>query len=202
MNCSYYQNDSLNTLPEAEIKQHLKVCPSCAERVSYENSIMHEAKTLNPIQPDTDLWGKIEARLESKAKPKNIFTLFGKHRIVFAAAAALFILASLSTFYFLTPVNTSGILSQGAMLKVDISERNYLEAIEELEEEAQPILATLDTDLMLLYRDKLETIQTQIDRCREAINKNPGNAHIRRYMLAALQDKKETLKEIINYSGI
>ena len=55
----------------------------------------------------------------------------------------------------------------------------------------------MNVELMLLYRDRLETIDDQIEQCREALSENPANAHIRRYMLAALQDKKETLKELL-----
>lgn len=202
MSCIYFQHDSLHTLSETEIKDHIKSCSLCADRVSFENKILQEAHDLTPINVDKDLWSKIEINLKDKTNSKNIFILFWKHKIVFTAAASLFILASLFTFYFFTPVNSTGVLSHAAILKVEFSEQNYLQAIEDLEEEAQPILANLEFDLMLLYHDKLETIQTQINLCREAINKNPGNAHIRRYMLAALQDKKETLNEIINYSEI
>jgi hypothetical protein len=54
---------------------------------------------------------------------------------------------------------------------------------------------------MLLYRDRLETIDAQIARCQEALAENPSNAHIRRYLLAALQDKKETLRELAQLAG-
>ena len=81
---------------------------------------------------------------------------------------------------------------------MEYTEQNYIDAIEQLEKEATPKMAGLDLDLMLLYRDKLETIDQQIEHCRVAIKNNPGNAHIRRYMLAALQDKEETLQEILS----
>ena len=54
-----------------------------------------------------------------------------------------------------------------------------------------------DTDIYLLYRDKLEVIDSQLALYREGLKESPGNAHIRRYYLAALQDKKNTLKEIL-----
>ena len=59
-------------------------------------------------------------------------------------------------------------------------------------------MARMDPSLMLLYRDKLETIETQIAYCKEALIDNPANAHIRRYLLIALQDKKKALQEIIS----
>jgi len=203
MCCIYYQNDSLHTLSETEIIEHIKICSACAERISFENEIEKQANYLKPFKPDDGLWGKIEIALEEKtsSKNKNIFQLIMANKNWLSAAAVFFLLVS-STLYFLTIPDDSNILSYGALLRVEYTENNYMEAIEELEEKAQPVMAGMDTDLMFLYRDKLETIQTQINKCREAIDKNPGNAHIRRYMLAALRDKKETLNEILNFQGI
>jgi predicted metal-dependent hydrolase len=56
----------------------------------------------------------------------------------------------------------------------------------------------LDLELEFLYRERLEVIDAQIAKCREAVAANPANAHIRRYLMAALQDKKETLAEVLN----
>ena len=199
MNCIYYQNDSLNTLSEKERDEHLKICPLCLERAEFENEIMQEAGQLQPLKPDLDLWGKIESTLigESEKEKKNIYRIILGHKMWLSAAAVFIAIVTLSTFYFFSS-GSDKILSRGALVKVEFTEQNYMEAIEELEDEASPKMAKMDIDLMLLYRDKLETIETQISRCREAIKNNPGNSHIRRYMLAALQDKKETLKEIIN----
>jgi len=59
-------------------------------------------------------------------------------------------------------------------------------------------MAGLDLELDSLYRDRLGTIDAQIARCREALKSNPANAHIRRYLMAALRDKRETLTEVLN----
>ena len=92
-------------------------------------------------------------------------------------------------------------LAGAALVQVEQKEKEYSAAIAELEAVALPQMAKLDTDLMLLYRDRLETIEAQIERCKEALATNPANAHIRRYLLAALQDKKETLKELVDLGG-
>jgi hypothetical protein len=94
---------------------------------------------------------------------------------------------------------SSGLLARQAMAKVEKIEREHMQAIEELEKKALPKMASLDLEMMLLYRDKLETIDAQIERCKEALASNPANAHIRRYLLAALQDKKGTLAELLSY---
>lgn len=63
----------------------------------------------------------------------------------------------------------------------------------------KPQYKQMDMELHLLYRDRLETIDRQITLCKNAIDLNPANAHIRKYMMMALKDKKETLKEIAEY---
>jgi hypothetical protein len=92
-------------------------------------------------------------------------------------------------------------LEGAALEKVEQKEREYAAAIAELERVTSSQMAKLDLELMLLYRDRLETIDAQIARCREALATNPGNAHIRRYLLAALQDKTETLRELAKLTG-
>jgi hypothetical protein len=89
------------------------------------------------------------------------------------------------------------LLAGKALKQVEAKEREYEEAIAEMERLAEPQLAKLDADLMMLYRDRLATIDAQIVRCKEAAARNPANAHIRRYLLAALQDKQETLQELV-----
>jgi len=166
-----------------------------------DDPIFEEAKELKPIKPDISLWGKIEDSLikESEAKQTNIFKLTFNHKTWLSAAAVLIISISLVSIYFYTSPNLDEkVLSASTILKVELTEKSYVQAIELLENQAENQMANIDTELMLLYRDKLTTIETQINQCREAIVKNPGNAHIRKYMLAALQDKKNTLNEIIN----
>ena len=80
--------------------------------------------------------------------------------------------------------------------KLDEQEEDYLKSIEELEAATQEKMAQMDIGLMLLYRDKLEMIDAQIAECKEALAENPANAHIHKYLFAALKEKKETLKEI------
>lgn len=69
-------------------------------------------------------------------------------------------------------------------------------AIEALEAGAAARLSGWDQQARLLYRDKLETLDRQIERCRAALEANPANARIQRFLLAALQEKKETLAVI------
>lgn len=199
MSCTYYQNDSLDSLSEIQQQKHLMTCPLCAERAEFEDQILKEAGQLSPFKPDSDQWEKIETQMNSEpiGRKSIIFSIILKHKTGLSVVAGFIVLLSMSAFYFFG-TGSDKILSNAALVKVEITEQNYLDAIDDLEIQASDKMASMDTDLMLLYRDKLETIDRQINHCREAIQTNPGNAHIRRYMLAALQDKKETLKEILD----
>jgi len=84
---------------------------------------------------------------------------------------------------------------------VERAERSYSRAIDELEALARPRLAALDPDRMFLYRDRLGIIDEQIEQCRAELAGNPANAHVRRYLLAALQDKKKTLEALLPEYG-
>jgi len=199
MSCTYYINDNLDTLPEHEQADHLESCTLCRQRREYEDEIMLEAGRLQPLQAETALWEKIESSIQEENTRKRIHILrIGKWHKTWLSAAAVIIAVFTFTVFYIFSGGSDKILSDGALLRVEYTEQNYIAAIDQLEKKATPKMASLDLDLMLLYRDKLETIDQQIDQCREAIKNNPGNAHIRRYMLAALQDKKETLREILS----
>ncbi len=148
------------------------------------------------------LWERIEAMLReeetaARSRPARLL----KKWFILVPALAL-VLAGIFLAFFLglrqrgTP---SGILAGEALQKIELKEREYVQAIDELEKRARPKMAAMDLEMVSLYRDKLETIDAQIRRCLEALASNPANAHIRRYMLAALQDKRQALADLLAY---
>jgi hypothetical protein len=185
--------------------------------------LRRETGSLRDRVDDAGLWDRIEAGLLAKGvgkgeaaepievrdrKPGFLSRLLklvpGPGHPAFArtagvAALALVAVGLASWFLFIRPPSetASGLMADAALARVETEEREYTAAIRDLEAKAEPKLAEMDFSLMALYRDRLETIDSQIERCREAIDQNPWNAHIRKYMLAALQDKKETLGRIL-----
>jgi hypothetical protein len=205
MSCREVERYEKGELSEAEYERHAASCPSCREALRRDAEIMEGAKELRrPVQAP-GLWRRIEKALEEEAAKEKVRTpLLVRFRRL-APAAALIMAAVSLVFYFglrkRTPALPSGILSGSALARVEETEKQYVKAIEALEKQAQPQMAGLDLELILLYRDRLETIDSQIRRCREALESNPANAHIRRYLMAALHDKKETLAEISKLGG-
>lgn len=206
MSCHKIKKYEIGKISEKEFQQHLKTCAFCLEQVKQDTRLLSLAKSLKKPIEAPSLWNRIEEDLRNEqntgARSEGKQSRWSLLRLLPAAAAALLIMSV--GFYFLLKPETgkSGILTESRLAKVEKKEREYMEAIEELEERTLPKMADLNLELMLLYRDRLETIDEQIERCREALSENPGNAHIRRYMLAALQDKTNTLMELLESEPI
>ncbi len=137
---------------------------------------------------------------EMDRENRSLVRLFRRHSSsIYKAAAVLAIGIGIGS-YIAAPTTTTQLrlFSQSTLEQVEETERQYIAAIAALEGTAAARMARMDLSLMLLYRDKLETIDAQIAYCKEALHNNPANAHIRRYLLIALQDKKKALQEIID----
>lgn len=206
MSCKILKKYGLGKFSEERFREHLKTCASCQERVKQDARLMSLAKSLKKPVESPHLWDRIEESLREEQR-QDIRS--SRKRIHWSlvrtlpVAAVILLVISVGSYFLLKPeAGKSGILSESALAKVEKKEREYIEAIGELEERVHPSMADMDLELMLLYRDRLETIDDQIEQCREALAKNPANAHIRRYMLAALRDKKETLKELLDPNSI
>jgi hypothetical protein len=183
------------------------------EQEALEARLQAEIDSLKTPISAPHLWKRIEAMLRkeetaARSRPEartaaystRPARLLRKWFILVPASALVLIGILLALFLGLGQRGTpSGILAGDALQKIELKEREYVQAVDELEKKARPKMAAMDLEMVSLYRDKLETIDAQIRRCREALASNPANAHIRRYMLAALQDKRQTLAELLAY---
>ena len=147
------------------------------------------------------LWRRIEDRLHAEQqKTKGIRF---NYSTIFRIAAVLIVAVGITLFFIDKKENVrTKLLADSALERVEEKEQQYEAAIARLEKLAVPQMAQFNLDMMFLYKEKLATIDEQIVHCKEALKDNPANAHIRRYLLAALVDKKETLKEIVNLNKI
>jgi len=201
MNCDQYRTYELGELDEEIFQSHAQTCESCREHLRQDAELMDLARSLKQPVDAPFLWNRIEEtlRAEMQRDQRRGIRLIRQHRTaLYRIAAVLVASAGLGSYaYFGPEPEPPRLFSSAALERVEEKERKYIEAIEELEQAASAQLAQMDLDLMLLYRDKLETIDAQIARCREALQNNPANTHIRRYLLLALQDKKDTLQEVV-----
>jgi len=220
MKCRKFDAYETGRMTAMAFAEHRRSCPGCAaasaldERLDAELANLREPKSGGPA-----LWNRISSALELEAEkaarglPAVTPAVFETERghglraafrnlrrpsfLVPAGVAAfcLFVVAAVLIVNAAAP--RSGILAARALSKVESTEKEYLAAIAELEKTARAKLEAMDLQMVSLYRDKLAAIDAQIEKCREALASNPANAHIRRYLLAALQDKRQTLADVL-----
>jgi len=205
MRCEFYEKYELGEIGESEFNAHSPNCPECRKLLAQDTQLLALAKNFEQPIASPLLWAKIEnsLRAEQQRNRRNWrFNWPEQKWTLWRIAAVLLLGIGLGSYLIFKPEpGESRLLAGAALEQVEKRERAYAEAITELERTALPQMAKLDVELMLLYRDRLETIEAQIARCKEALAENPSNAHIRRYLLAALQDKKETLRELLQLAG-
>jgi hypothetical protein len=161
---------------------------------------MERSKKLNQNLTVPDLWPSIQKEIEKEEIPQPVFRF--RKKLILAAAAMIMITAAVWVVNLVQrDVGEGRILSSRALEKVREAEKAYIAAINELEESAYQRIETTREPLAQLYRNKLSLIDQQIRNCEEALQNNPANSHIRRYLLAALQDKQKTLKDILQASS-
>jgi len=201
MICDRYEQYALGKMEEKAFLLHMETCKSCREWVEKDDRLMILARSLKQSIEVPHLWRRIEQSLmEDGSGVKGLKTIHFHHRAyrILRMAAVLVIVVLLGiSLWSKFGMGESKLLAGSVLRRVEKQEKAYMDAIAELEQKAAPHLAQLDVHLLMLYRERLEVIDAQIVHCQEALSTNPANGHIRRYMLAALQDKKETLKEIL-----
>ncbi len=210
MSCDKFDRHDEGAMTAEEFARHVRDCLECREQAALDARLDREIAALKKPVGAERLWERIEASLAHEkeitaardGKPVSgglrlIAFLSRRWAILAPAVAALVAVTVIGIHMFREPHVPSGILAREALARVEIKEKEYLGAIGLLERQARPKIAAMDLQEISLYRDKLATIDAQIDKCREALNSNPANAHIRRYLLAALQDKRETLADVL-----
>lgn len=211
MKCGEYQAYEAGRLTPQEIAEHARECADCAGLAALDARLDNELAALREARPAPGLWDRIEtalgrekasgtapARRSPPRDRRSIAAFFGRPPILAAAGAAALLIIALGAVVLLDKAPApSGILARRALADVELKEREHLAAIAALEKQAGPKIEAMDLQMASLYRDKLAAINAQIERCREALASNPGNAHIRRYLLAALQDKGQTLSDVL-----
>lgn len=201
--CNQFEKYELGKISENIFQKHLKTCPECQQLMAEDAELMALAQELDQPVVAPKLWERIEADLIAEKAISGIKTSKSPRtqRWYILRIAAVFLLifgaGYLSRYFYAS--KEPKLLSDATIEKIESREREYIQAIAELEDQAVSKMSQMDLDLMLLYRDRLETIDIQISRCKEELAHNPANAHIRRYLLAALQDKKATLMEILKF---
>ena len=211
MSCNIYKKFTNGQLTEEEFFAHAHTCPECKQAWEFEQQLAAQIKEFRTSQPSPSLWQDIRARLLAEkrkrfspagSKFQQFFRTFSARPAwQFAAAGAMLIIIIIGILNY-APRSSEHFISNRTLARVEQKEREYEQAIAELEKEAMPELNLADTELLLLYRDKIETINSQIQRCKEALAQYPHSVSIRKYLLAAYKEKKETLQEVLVFTQL
>ncbi len=201
MSCDWFEKYDLGKMTEDTFRSHAKECQVCQEKVRQDEELLLLSRSLKKRVDAPFLWTRIEQGLreeQQKSKQTGWRGFFWHSWMKIPASALLFVVICVGLFLWLRPgLHDSTLLADSALRRIEKREQRYERSIGKLQERVLPQLADLGIELMLLYRDRIETIDEQILACKEALRENPGNTHIRKYMLAAFQNKKETLREIM-----
>ncbi len=217
MSCKQLERYDRGETNEAEFARHAAACSICQQALELDEQVMSLAKSFRQPVEAPRLWGRIEEDLRKEMAEKQppapepqikkktrVERPSLRWRLLRLAPAAAVLLAVVGIGLYLglkSSAPPSGLLARKALARVEQKEHEYMKAIEDLEKQVLPHMADLNLDLVFLYRTRLETIDAQIEQCREALALNPANAHIRQYLMAALRDKKETLAEVLSLEG-
>jgi len=201
MSCDWFVKYDLGKMTEDSFQSHAKECPACQDKVSQDEKLLQLSRTLKKRVDAPFLWTRIEQDLreaQQKSKLAGWKGFFWHSWMKIPVSALIIVAICAGLFLWLRPgLNDSTLLADSALRRIEKREQRYERSIERLQKRILPQLPELGLELMLLYRDRMETIDEQILACKDALGENPGNTHIRKYMLAAFQDKKETLREIM-----
>ena len=188
----------------------------------WDDEISRQAKQLKRFRPPDELWDKIESKLALEKNKSSVAekisiewsqkvsrfmsrlltnSVFGNRVRVGLAAAAICLLAVLSTLYiYQRPINISGekIEENLALLDQDIArtEQQYQKIIKQLSKLAAQNESNVEPHLLALYQEKISLLDESIQECRKALEENHQNPGVQFALLESYHQKVETLKMI------
>jgi hypothetical protein len=201
------------TLAEwAALEAHAASCADCADELRSWKSLSVAAQEMREYTESPALWPRIERALAEEAtrntrRARRWSWLSFWRNIPLAwqaAAAGAFVLVftvSAGWFYLhpakFAPAADQSLLKSAALAEVERTESAYVQAIDKLAADAKPQLDNPATPLLANYREKLLVLDSAIGELRAQAEQNPGNAHLRRELLAMYQEKQSTLQGIL-----
>jgi hypothetical protein len=201
------------TLAEwAALESHAASCTDCADELRSWKSLSVAALEMREYTESPALWPRIEhalaekaARNTRRARRWSWLSFWRDIPLAWQAAAAgafvLILTVSAGWFYLhpakFAPAADQSLLKSAALAEVERTESAYVQAIDKLAADAKPQLDNPATPLLANYREKLLILDSGIGELRAQAEQNPGNAHLRRELLAMYQEKQSTLQEIL-----
>jgi hypothetical protein len=192
-------------------REHAETCPSCREQLQLWDEMSVAARQIHKSWESPGLWPRIRQDLTVESRKRHAAYLerfFQGLAIGWRPVAAIAAVAALSlvvVWVLLTGTQVpvalkkapERFLTERALAEVEHNEAVYIESIEKLSRLLEPRLEQADSPLMLSYREKLLLIDEAIRDCKENIERNRFNAHLRQELLVMYQEKQRTLQELM-----
>jgi len=214
---SDYLDGELAPVERAAVDAHLKECASCTGALNDLKRVVARAQTLEPRDPDADLWPGIRTRIDAIAQPRRFSFTLGQ----LAAAAVLLIAVSAAVVWQLAartanrsipaaaseqastpPVRTVAptsewndrALADGAVAPVSFADAQYDAAVADLEKALQAGRGRLDRSTIEIVEHNLQIIDHAITQAREALSADPANSYLSQHLVEARRRKLDLLR--------
>ncbi|MHC4146292.1 MAG: hypothetical protein ACYSUD_16095 [Planctomycetota bacterium] len=212
MKCEEFERALLHDEGEKtlELASHARACASCRKQMEARTEMSRLARQMHKTWESRDLWPNIQKDLRAESMRSQSrwqevcqALLLGANRQWKAVAAVAFLgVASAAILWVLVsgggPQDDQGpLLTEQALLDVERAEAEYIESIDRLSALVGPKVAQPASSLLSSYREKLMLLDAAISECRESIERNRFNAHLRGELLSIYQEKQKTLQELI-----
>jgi len=198
MSCSIYEKFIFGQVTEKDFKQHIKHCKECQKMIEHDDQIESRVRDIKTVFHPDRLWNNIESSLiTEKEKIRNNSNVYRMtFKIMRTAAVLIIVLLSgvIIKNYFILQ---SPLLSDTRIKQYQNKEKAIIENIKDLEDNVDFSLNEGNIDQQLRYKEYLNTVNSQIKDYQQVLDENPANTHIRDYLIRALKDKKQVLKEFV-----
>lgn len=187
----------------SELRAHATQCASCRAELEASEQVAHWAAARRQAWESPALWPSIESALRAgPARPRIHFLPTPR---AWAAIAALLVLTVPMVWYarlhHSRPIVSDDFLTAQTLQQVESARAAYVQSIEQLNKLAKPALNNDNLRAMAAYRDKLQLLDKAIAETRAAAAGNRLNAQVQAQLAALLQDKQNTLQEVLKYAN-
>jgi predicted anti-sigma-YlaC factor YlaD len=187
------------------LEAHLESCPECRELMEDFRKIAESARGLDDEEtPSASVWPAIAAgvRAVRRGRSRAAVRRFAVPRWAYAAGF-VFLAAAVGLVVGLSPWRSAaqpGMSPEqtATMAKLEEAETHYKLAIQALSEALETGPSVIGSSTAALFARDLGAVDSAIQACREAVDREPGSVDARVFLLAAYQKKVEILDGVLH----
>ncbi|MCJ7582676.1 MAG: zf-HC2 domain-containing protein [Candidatus Aminicenantes bacterium] len=203
---SDYVDNELNAAESQLLEQHLDGCPECQKLCEDFKKIKADARGLVEFSPSGQTWFKIASGIKEKQNEVLRPTRLKQRRfvlspssfgwVVSAGLLLVIIVGAVTIVPKLTPPAANS--QQYVVSKLEEAEHYYQKAIDALWEAVSAQEENFDPQLFAVFQKNLTIIDESITACKDAVISRPNNLDSRNYLLAAYQEKRALLENMMS----